>query len=317
MKIFILIILVFVTVGNISAGSPGTSGARILGVAVSARSAAMGEAFTALKGIDSLYYNPAGLAGVKDPQITATYLKGLTDTDYAHLSFIYPFMLRDDTDALRTIGTFGLSITKFSGGIIEINYTDGTSKKVTAQQDYVFTLSYGNKFSLFGQSFLAGANIDMLTSELIEKYNASTFCMDAGIIYDIDFADRVLSLGFAVQNLGPEMAYEGEGISGKNGDPLPMAIRFGAGYYIPIEENSVYITTDLVKPNDEDAKVSLGMEYLYKNLFFVRSGYKFGYDLAGFNCGAGIKLAEINIDYALKFMDILKYTHHFSLGIGF
>jgi len=57
-----------------SANGPGTAAGNFLKIGVGARAAALGDAFTVL--VDdstSLYWNPAGLARIKERQLSATY----------------------------------------------------------------------------------------------------------------------------------------------------------------------------------------------------------------------------------------------------
>jgi hypothetical protein len=44
-------------------------------------------------------------------------------------------------------GTAGIAIESFSAGDMELNYLDGTSKSVNAQQDFVLNMAYGKEMA--------------------------------------------------------------------------------------------------------------------------------------------------------------------------
>src|SRR5688572_21501094 len=68
--------------GSLLAGS-GTSGGSFLNIPVGARAVAMGEAYTALADdVSSLYWNPAGLAFMRQSQASFMYNPSFNDLTY-------------------------------------------------------------------------------------------------------------------------------------------------------------------------------------------------------------------------------------------
>ena len=66
--LYTILILLMVTADISAAESIGTSGADFLEIGVGSRALSMGEAFTAeTNDINSIYFNPAGIATLKYP----------------------------------------------------------------------------------------------------------------------------------------------------------------------------------------------------------------------------------------------------------
>ena len=66
---------------------------------------------------------------------------------------------------------------------------------------------------------------------------------------------------------------------------------------------------------------SLGMEYGYRELGFVRAGMRLGHDTAGMSVGGGLRislgLGTFLVDYAFVDYGILEVTHQFSMSVEF
>src|SRR5262249_47352684 len=81
----------------------GTSGAAFLKIGPGARPAAMGEAFTGVADdIHAIYYNPAGLALLKKPELTAMHMQWFQSINYEFAAFAYP---------TEKYGTWGFAVS--------------------------------------------------------------------------------------------------------------------------------------------------------------------------------------------------------------
>jgi hypothetical protein len=73
-------------------------------------------------------------------------------------------------------------------------------------------------------------------------------------------------------------------------------------------------------PNDNSENVSTGLEYAWKNIFFIRGGYKINVDEQNYTFGAGLKvpisIAEFTFDYAYANFSRLGSAHRFSIILG-
>ncbi len=301
MKIIKTISILFhlLLIANLALAGAGTTGGVILKESLGARSLAMGDAFTAVaSGPETIFWNPAGLGTMNNAEVSAMYFKEIADMGLMSIQYAQP---------LAEYGTAGIAIESFSAGEMELNYLDGTSKSVKAQQDFVVNLAYGKEVL---EKFSAGANLKYLSSTLAEAESASTVAIDVGCLYRLPQIEGV-SLGLALQNIGGGMKYIEEE------DPLSFTIRAGAAYTKALPNNALTVSGDLSKPQELSTRFNLGAEYVYNQVMAIRAGYKFGYDVDTFTAGFGMKISRYNLDYAFAPKGDLGDNHRISLGVKF
>ncbi|MCD4814216.1 PorV/PorQ family protein [bacterium] len=269
------------------------TGGRFLLQTAGARVLAIGEAYTAVADdIYALYYNPGGLAKVKRGELNAQYRKGLVDTYYGFLGITVP----------TEHSTLGASFFTFQGGEIEINELDGTSETLKAEEDYVVSLGIGYYLDSVPGKLGFGVAVKVISSKLVEEYEAYALAMDIGGYYDT--AVKGLSIGFVFQNIGTKINYL------EHADPLHFTSRLGIAYKLDMGmQNHLWTSLDIIS---ED-KVNVGMEFAIKQVVFFRAGYKHGYDLESFTCGVGFSVGMLRIDYALGLMGTLGENHLISI----
>lgn len=136
--------------------------------------------------MNTIHYNPAGLILVTDRELSLMYLKGMVDENYAFAGYNQP---------VKKIGTIGVSVIYYDGGSIELNFVDGTSKTLKAEQDYIVTLAYSKNII---EKILVGAGVKIIQSSLVEEYSATSFGSDLGML--IVFKEN-LRLGLAVYRI--------------------------------------------------------------------------------------------------------------------
>lgn len=272
----------------------GNSGGLILTQGSGARIQSLGETGTGLAGsVDALTWNPAGMAALTAPQVLATYRSGMEGSAFQQLAGAYPW---------AGVGTWGLGLSLFQGGSMDLDQADGTWAKVQSQSDWAVTLGYALPWN---PTWRFGAAVKVLHCTLIEKYTASAAAADVGLQAE---AAPGLCLGLSLQNLGTEITYESEG------DPLPLTVRGGAAYAMGLgSRHNLTLLLDGVKPNDHDFTLHLGAEYAYAGLLAARVGYKAGYDLEGLTAGLGIAWGPVQLDYAFGLISELTSTHQVSL----
>ncbi|MDD5757314.1 MAG: PorV/PorQ family protein [bacterium] len=297
-KIVITIVCSLFVCVQLYAGA-GTTGGVILKESLGARSLAMGDAFTAVaSGPETIFWNPAGLATMDKPEVSAMYFKEIADMGLMSIQYAQP---------LAEYGTAGIAIESFSAGDMELNYLDGTSKSVNAQQDVVVNLAYGKELV---ENFSAGANLKYLNSTLAEAETASTIALDLGCLYRFPQIEG-LSFGLNLQNMGGGMKYIEEE------DPLSFTMRAGAAFTKALQNNALTISGDLSKPKELSNRFNLGAEYVYNQVIAIRAGYKFGYDVDSFTAGFGVKISRYSLDYAFAPKGDLGDNHRISMGIRF
>lgn len=208
-------------------------------------------------------------------------------------------------------GTMGLGVNYLNQSSIEGR---SANREVTGKfgaSDTAINLAYGR--TLTARSGL-GFNFKYINSRIANE-SANGWAVDAGWQYKAPV--KGLSLGFAVQNLGPKIKFMDEGSA------LPLTVRAGMGYMVL--DNILFSFDANRQVNEKKTVFSFGSEYAVFNSFFMRAGYiksavSGGSSLAdpgGFKAGFGFKLRNFNLDYAVTpFGDIGK-AHTVSLGAGF
>ncbi len=311
----------------------GTSAATFLKVGVGARALAMGEAYTTLSGdVTATYWNPAGLAAVQKNQFLFTHYNYIADIYFDYAAMAIP---------VSNVGTFGLFITYMGMPDIErttINEPYGTGEKVSASS-FNMGLSFGKFLT---DRFSIGGNFKYIQENLWHT-SAKSYAFDIGLIYRTHFKN--LTLGMAITNFGPGMQLRGRDLlvqhdidpvhEGNNGNinadlktdefSLPILFRVGASinifrHVLGLENNDLILAMDAVHPNDNYEYMNFGLEYGFKNMIALRTGYRQSFlkdREGGLTYGLGLNLRVMGIrlmvDYALADFGRLDTLNKFSL----
>lgn len=268
-----------------------------LDIAPDARSAALGDAVSSLKGENpAAFANPAVITGSKTSEASVTLGKWFGDTSYQNifsaspvaggytsLQFMYvkwgEFETRDDYGSLmnEVIDSFEVAI--------------GISYAVTVFD----SLSAGFTMKAMGNA----------TGEVMK----GTGALDVGLVYEINN----MKFGLSAGNIG---FAEGYG--------FPLTLRGGASGDIKItEQHSVLVAGDLKHVFGDETVFAAGAEYSYESFLFARLGCRMRswgspYDMiSGLSFGTGIRFSGIIFDYALVPYGYLGLTHRVTVGYSF
>ncbi len=315
----------------------GTTTAQFLKLGIGAKSMGMGGAFVALADDGSAaYWNPAGLWASNDRRIQFNHQNWLLDITQEYVSIQLP---------VNHSTTAGLSISTLLMDEKEITtVTDPDGNGLTySVMDMAICGSIARKVS---DRLRYGANIKYIQSTAHNEM-ASTFAFDIGSIFLTEFYG--LSMGMALSNFGAEMQYVGTDLiqksdidEGHPGNaetdanlrteswPIPLLIRMGVAMDIMGKENTLIISNsqrltvalDAVHPNDAREHLILGCEYNLFDLIYLRSGYRFNYDLDKLTFGAGFQLdthsfGKIMVNYAIHPMGVFGQTNQVSIEITY
>lgn len=281
----------------------GTSAFQFLQLGVGARPAAMGEAFAGVAGdVNSVYWNPAGLAGLARRELSVTHAQWFGDITYSNLACALPVKG----------GTVGAAFNVLNTG--DIQKADNTGLRLSDSydmSDVMGLVSYARGFD----KLALGANLKFISSR-IEEESAHSFAADIGALYSgFSLRGRRLGLGLAVQNLGTNASYVAEA------DPLPVIVRAGAALQL---SKNLLVVSDL-NYAEKELNVHAGAEYARAFgtvVVAARAGYKndtikeLG-ALSGLTAGLGLKWKAYQLDYAWNSFTDLGSANRISLGIGF
>jgi hypothetical protein len=331
-KIIIILLGLSIIFSTVSADhrNLASSGAQFLKIGVGSRYQAMGEASVAV--VDdayAMYWNPAGLASVQNSDISFTNVNYLLDISLNYFAY---------AKAFEDVGVFGFSVAVLSMGQQEI--TTMENQEGTGEMFDAGSYSIGVTFARQLNARFAFGGSFKYVGERIFNEKSQGFAFDFGTILYTGY--KSLRLGMSISNMGPELKFSGSDIivnyddGDANGSEnpvsaelksspydLPMMFRVGLAYDFNLGKNSmVTFASELKHPNDYSQQGAIGMEYSYKDMFFIRSGYKLNYSEEGLTIGGGLitsfsEETKMFIDYAWQEYGRLESTQKFSIGFTF
>ncbi len=335
-------------VSTVWAGGPGTTNANFLKAGQGVRPISMGETYIALgDGLDTLYWNPAGLNQIASPSATFMHSFWFQDIGTEYLAYGTP---------LGPLGALGGGLTYMHTGNIDQTVEDqygnyaGTNGTASASSVAIIG-TYGQKLSRlllvdspFLKDVLLGASV-RIVSETIADKNVFGGGVDVGGIWrqteELKPTELTTSSGvgsgqegkYAVRDRGWRAGFVAQNLGATTDNLMPINFRAGIGYveqelFSPLGRGT--IAADVLIPIDNDVKISLGAEYAHiseNTEFAARAGYKIGPEIkdldstAGFTAGAGVAiqaaLIRYQVDYAFVPYGELGTTHRASLTLAF
>ncbi|MGA9407124.1 MAG: type IX secretion system protein PorQ [Bacteroidota bacterium] len=262
---------------------------------VGARSTAMAGSFVSMRNdVNTIFYNPAGLATITQPQVSFGYLKNLLDINSGYVSY---------AQDLSDIGKVGIGVNYVNYGTFD--ETDELANKIGTFSAGDLDMSVGFATEFEENLYYGFAGKFIYSS--IAGYASSAIAADFGILYFIPGANPI-SLGASIVNIGTQLnPYL------TTRESLPLDVKVGAT--IKPEHLPLLLNVDLHELNETQDNLgshfkmfSIGGEFtMSKELRF-----RFGFDnerhqdltlgtssgLAGFSFGGGLVLQTLRFDYA-------------------
>ncbi|MCS7013346.1 MAG: PorV/PorQ family protein [Chloroherpetonaceae bacterium] len=140
---------------------------------------------------------------------------------------------------------------------------------------------------------------DKLAIALTGKFLFERIFIDDATGFAVDISGlfrplQGLTLGASLQNVGAMNALASESTR------LPALLRIGAAYQLmlPTVESSLILEANAVSVFSDAAHLSVGAEYMFRELLWLRIGAMLGNAARNFSAGVGIKWASIVFDYA-------------------
>ncbi|MGE5430512.1 MAG: PorV/PorQ family protein [Syntrophomonadaceae bacterium] len=294
----------------------GISAVQFLKVGVGGRAASMGDAFVAVANdVSALYWNPAGLTQAPLDQVMFSHNEWLTDIKHDFVGGLYHLSSND---------AVGVALTSLH--MKEMPVTTETQPFGTGEYftygDVAVAVSYSRKMT---EQFSFGGTVRYV-EETLDKLKMRGVMIDLGTYYWTGLGSSRFAV--TVSNFGNNMAPDGEVVlfGGRNKSEWqsfspPTIFRIGFAFE-PYQSEDQMITTSiqLNHPNDNSENVSTGIEYKWKNIFFMRGGYKFNVEEQNYSLGAGVRMplrvADVTFDYAFSNFTRLGSAHRFSLILG-
>lgn len=318
-------------VGHAQGSEPnqvGTSAANFLKIGVGARAASMGNAFVAMANdATTLYWNPAGIGMLDGNEITINATEWLIDTR------LYFF---GGTLDMGGLGILGLSVNRFDSGDIEettVYEPDGTGRIFSAS-NMAIGLTYARRMT---DRFSAGITVKYV-SESLDRTTSSAIAIDVGSLFVTDFLNN-MRIGFNLSNLGSQMRLAGSDLliqvpqdPGSKFVPadlateawdLPLLFRFGvATEVLDMPMQRLTVSADVLDSRDYQYRIHTGGEWAFREMFFLRGGYKFNYADGNLSLGAGVQIPDfegfgLRVDYSFESMEFLEDVQRISLRLSY
>lgn len=334
----VLLLTLFIQTAFAQSGkeNPITTAVPFLRLAADARTASMGDVGVATNpDANSMFYN-GGKTVFNDAKygVGLTYTPWLSELDIKNLYQISlsGFYKLSDKEAI----SFG--VRNFSQGTFTLTDNSGQTIKTFKPTDLAIEAGYSRKLS---KKMGIGLNVRYINSKLADKSINNNYKNGSAIAADIStfYTNKNWNFGLVLSNLGSKIKYGGDPAY------IPANLAIGAAYNKKINsDNKISFALDINKllvptpadgtntqevanynnkgvvgswfssfgdaPNGgseelKEIQLGLGAEYMYKELFSLRTGYFTENQLKGnrnyVTVGAGLqyKVAAINFSYLL------------------
>ncbi len=346
--IFVLLLCWGGLVSQAAAGGPGTTSANFLKAGQGVRPVAMGETYIALgDGLDTLYWNPAGLVQVTAPTASFSHSFWFQDIGTEYLAYGM---------SLGPLGAIGGGFALMHAGQVTETLEDeygnylGTGDTFSPMSFALIGTYAQNMSRLFQvddpfiKNTLVGASLRVIT-ESLDEVVVFGGALDLGLIWretEEVIPPRLASAEGAsqepegeplVRDHGWRLGLVAQNLGVTTEQLMPMNFRLGLAYLsrdLFTPGGAGTLACDLMVPIDNDIKVSFGGEYAYatpNTKMAIRMGYKIGSEikdldsLAGLTAGVGFSirtgLMKYQVDYAFVPYGELGLTHRASLTVVF
>lgn len=245
---------------------------------------------SAIKGVESMRFNAAGLAFTKKTEAVVAltqwwenpFSKSAINPDIS----IKAFGL---SQRVSESGVLGLSLMSVDFGDIPITTVDLPDGGLGTFSPQFINLGvgYGKEFS---ESIYCGALV-RIVSESIADVKSQGVCFDAGVQY-VGGAQKNVKLGLSLRNVGPSMRYNGDGLSFRGIVPetdlqltvqqrseefeLPSLLNIGGAYEMKLmEDHFLTFAMNFTSNSFTQDLIGGGLEYKFKSYLSLRGGYNF------------------------------------------
>jgi len=310
----------------------GTTAAPFLGIPVGPRAQAMGSAYVAaVNDVTAAYWNPGVLPTLASGEFHLAHSNWLLGTGFNWVGL---------NINLSNNLSMGFSITQLDYGreeITTLQEQEGTGRYWDAQ-DLSASLSLATALT---NRFSIGMSLKYINQRIWNE-SASSVALDIGFLFVTNF--KGMRLGLNISNYGPDMRLDGDDLLHRididpshNGNnetlvaklktesyPLPLFFRIGLAFdVLKAADHRFTIATDALHPTDNVESLNVGGEYSWKEMIFLRAGYKNLFmpdSQEGLTLGGGIQykiagLGQIKIDYA--YLDFRDFNPVQTFGVSY
>ncbi|MBP7654053.1 PorV/PorQ family protein [Candidatus Dependentiae bacterium] len=305
-KIYIIVFLIsFLMIYSESAeskqGKAGTKSAEFITLGFGSRPLSMSGAYTAVDDdIFSAFWNPAGLASLKNMQIALMHNSLPEDISQEYVSLGIP--IKNSNSKYNPYIALTLNFGKYGDeSVTTYSKPYGTGSTFDGS-DLMVELSFANKLN---DKLLAGINGKFIKQELY-NYDGTAFAVDLGMIMKMN--DN-LSLGAGVFNIGSKIKFINEN------EEIPLQLKTGISLKI-----SDYLLTngDIIYTKDQNFDMAVGFELKFLKMLAARAGFNTVNEAgSGLTLGLGLSFDKLNFDYTYEPYGDFNSSHKVSIDYAF
>jgi len=265
----------------------GTAGYTFLKLPTTARQAGMGETSGSIvrnAGIMPLFLNPAVLGFQQSNAVGFAGANWIADINHYLFGATYQF---------ANFGALGVGVNFVDYGKIPHTQRAGTAGEYTqlgtySAQSRAIGLTYSRQLT---DKFAWGMRLNYV-AETIYEYSSTNLLADVGVLYYTGF--NSLRIGGFINSFGVDSKFIGDDFK------MPTELRLSVGYdLIDTEQNRLTMAVEMVHPSDNLEKIHIGFEYGFRELIYLRGGYRYKYDEDTFAFGGGIRWHNTDINLAV------------------
>ncbi len=274
--------------------------------------------------VNVMNYNPAGLGILSETQLSFMHIEWLAHINYEYMAYCTPV----SKNSMLGFNLKYLHIPEFA-------WLDDEGEKQgdLNGNDMAVSIGFSGIPRQLGMNSSMGANIKLLRT-VLEDYELMSVAADVGIMDQTTLFNKMKFIsGFAVRNIGYNFKSPGN-------NPVTVPIDFAVGGTLEALNLfshcimvSLETASDIISLKEMPFRLNSGLEYSFRNLIYLRGGYRYGYSFSGFSGGAGIKfnysLSKIkllnkyelsNIDFDLSYA-VVPYgdfglNHYFMINFA-
>ncbi len=277
---FVLAFLLIATQWNFGLASGSGLPGAFMNFGAGARAMGMGRAYTGVSDdIDSVFWNPAGLATFRSSQIGFQYSPLPLGGAYQYLAYAQP---------VHAYGSIGLGILNLTSGDIPRVDANNIENGSYDNRETAYTASYAHRFK---NVFALGGTMKV-AEKILDGNSVRGFGADVGGMYLIKERAR---LGAMVRNLAPP-AYK----YNTEKEVFPVILRVGSAVNFFNKHLLTAIDFDKTIGTAQNLQWHFGVEGNFLGSLFVRAGV----DNTEYVTGIGFRWRNFQIDYSAGFQDL-------------
>lgn len=290
--------------GDFGRSVRGTTTSSFLKLAVGARAAAMGEAYTAAADeASALYWNPAALVRIERRSVTLMHAASIDESAFDYAAYAHSF---------DSAGSFAIGTQYLSAG--RITETDSAGNELGAfyPADVAVSFGYAHRLGASRRSFSVGATGKFIRSRILAS--AQTAAVDLGLLSPA-YLDERLRLGLTASNIGGKLRFE------QACESLPVLLKVGAAYRLG---ERWLAALDVGLPKDNGPYAAVGVERFLpvsdRWSLAARAGFNTRTlgdvdGLSGASLGFGITNRRLSVDYGFLSFGGVGMAHRLSLTL--